>query len=440
MPRPAANPQGPSGAGARERPTGVRHRASEVPILTLLLPLLAAAGPDEDAVIGAATEALRSGDAERALGVTRNVYADPRIATLHLAASLQIAHPLETAVTCEGLIRMVLSTWPDSREIARTCGWHLVATRTRKDLAVSAARHLAAADPYDTNARGLLLAAQAVDELPVRRWAPPTRTRGDGQIRARRKRDFVYLWKYLRPEDGDVTVEATYTTTPSRGVAQARAGTHATLYLREHEVVLAGWRATARIGDDGGLPRASAHQLHGGYRLTIYPRWPMQLDGSLILGKGRDEGMIRLRGERVGLGVFSLDAAAAWTPWGHHLAAQAGWAVTFEGLATVDLRAEGQLGTGGPRGLVKLGVTRWIGHVGLRLDGQAGRAARPIGDRSLFEDLPGLEGHGGSFAVQGRLTEHVSVRAMLGVKALHPGFGEAGAVAGQVGVAVTGGW
>jgi hypothetical protein len=402
--------------------------------------LLAFAGPDEDATAFAAAEALRAGDAPRARELTRNYLSDPRIALVHLAASLTVDHPLQTAALCDALIPVVLSTWPESGEIARTCGWHLVATRTRVESALRAARHLLEVDPYDTNARSLLLAAQGVDVLPVRRWAPPTHTRGDGQVRARRKRDFAYLGQYLLPEEGAVTVEGAYTTLPSREVAQARAGVHAELYLRSYEVVLAGWRTTARIGDDGGLPRAFAHQVHGGYRLTLLPWFPMLIDGSVILGKGRDEGMIRLRGAWVTLGVVSVDAAAAWTPWGNHAAVQAGWNLTFEGLGDIDLRAEGQVGAGGPRGLVKLALSPELGSVSLRLEGQAGRAARPIGDCFLFEDLPGQEGLGSRLALGGSLTRHVYVQATVGVQRLHPDWGAPAATAGQVGLGVTGSW
>lgn len=412
----------------------------EVPILALLLALLAAAGPDEDAIVRAAAQALEGGDPAQALALTQNFVADPRIAALHLVASRQVQHPLTTGATCDQVIRMVQHHWPDALELMRTCGWHLVATRTRKEAATRAARHLLDADPYDTNARGLLVAAQGLDELPVRRWTPPAPPRPDGLVRARRKRDFAYLWAYLRPEDGDLTVEATTTFLPEREVAQARVGAHADLYLRGHEIVPAGWRATARVGDDGGLPRAWSHQLHGGYRLTLFPRWPMQLDGALIVGKGRDEAAIRARGEWVTIGVVSADLAGAWTPWGRHAALQLGWNVVFEGLVHADLRVEGQVGTGGPRGLVKLGLARWIGRVTVRADGQLGRAARPIGDRFLVEDLPGLEGAAASLTLRGPLTERVSVEGRLGLRHLHADFDAPGDLAGQVGLAVTGRW
>lgn len=406
-------------------------------ILPLLLTLSASAIDNEELARRALAE-LQVGRAQRAYELTRTNYqAHPALAAVHVAAAQRHTDPLRVAQICRDVVLLTLRQWPEQRELLRTCGWQLVATRTHRTVAGQAAHQLTQIDPFDNDARGLRVAVAQMDELPRRRWDPP---KPKGAVKARRKRDFEYLWRYLRPEDGSVTALGSWLVLPeaAEADAQVRTGVHSTLFLRPHEVVLAGWRGTHTIGGDQS--RSFTHQLHGGYRVTLWSKTALQLDGTAIVGKGRDEGALRFRAERTGLGVWSADPAVVWTPWGTHGALQLGWSVNVEGVATMDVRIEGQAGDGGPRALALLGLSRAFGHTTVRLDGQAGRAARPLGDRYLVRDLPGIEGTGATLSLQGRLSKRYHVGAGLGIRRLHTDLGEPGTTVGLLRGRITGGW
>ena len=139
-------------------------------ILTLLLALTASAA-DYPELARRAWGELQSGRAEQAYEMTRSVYrADPAVAAVHLAAAKRHVHPLRVVPICQELIPLAIRHWSDSNEILRTCGWHLVATRTHQSLAAQAAARLVQAGPYDDDARGLRLAVADMRELPRRPW------------------------------------------------------------------------------------------------------------------------------------------------------------------------------------------------------------------------------------------------------------------------------
>ena len=317
------------------------HLRLEVTILLLLITWLVGAAPqatEDDRTARLAWSELEVGRAESAFELTRAGHLrHPGLATVHVAAAQRHAHPLEVAAICRGVIHQAVQHWPRHRELVRTCGWHLVHTRTWTGAAQQAANFLVDSDAYDHDARGLHQAALAMDALPRRRWDPPP---PKGQMRQRRKRDLLYLYRYLRPEDGWLTAVASSTLLPSERQHQVRSGVHAQLDLRAHEIVLAGWRGTWRQGSSDA---SADHQLYGGYRLDMSGRrWSAQLDGTWSPRDGRDEAAVRLRGELTGLGTWSGDAAVVASPWGTHAAVQLGWQVDFEGLATADVRLEGR--------------------------------------------------------------------------------------------------
>lgn len=391
-----------------------------------------------------AWEALRIGEAQRAFDLTRRWNTGPAVAAVHLAASLRVQHTLETAALCGQAIPRALGSaaaWGKGGEVVlRTCGWHLIETRTHRTLGIRAARYLLRRDPYDHDARGLLAALQAMDELPQRKWKPPR----PGGVKQRRKRDFRYLYRYLRPEDGSFGPDASWAVLPDRAGSQARLGAHGTFHLRDHERVPLGYRVVhnppgegATSGDAG---RGTTHQVQGGYDVRVLRNTPLLLDSSLILGEGRDEGVVRFRVERIGLGVWSADSAVAWTPWGSHGALRLGWDVTLDGLASFDLDVEGQAGAGGPRGLARLGVYRRVGRSTARLEGQLGQATRPLTPRWLLRDLPGVEGAGAGLSLTGPLADYWWLSGRLEVVRLHPDLGDQGATAGVVETSLLGYW
>jgi hypothetical protein len=411
-------------------------------VLITWLTLWASAGELDDLASRALAE-LQAGRMQQAYDLTRASYtADPAVAAVHLAAAQRVAHPLQVSEICRQIVPRALESWSPAPDVLRTCGWQLYETRAGIALAAVAAGRLVQMDPFDDNARGLKQLLVTTPDLPRRKWDPP-KTRVPGQMRQRRKRDLVYLWEYLRPEDGEVGVFGGVTFLPEgTGVpSQIREGVRARLDLRPHEIVPAGYRVTHALPREGpAVDRATTHQLYGGYRLLIWRKNPLQLDATAILGKGRDEAAVRFRTERVGLGVWSAETAAVVSPWGTHAALGLGWSVFVEGLAQIDLRVEGQAGQGSPRGLVRLGLQRRVGGVSLRLDGQAGQAVRPLGDTLLIRDLPGLEGLGGDLSLDGWLSKHLGAAAGVGVRRLHPEPGAPGATAGLVRLEIKGAW
>lgn len=362
---------------------------------------------------------LARGDVEGAYAQTNRTWAsDPAMAYVRVEAEKRLFDPRRSAATCTQIMGQLRGPWADRPALAKSCGWAFVASRTAPNLAAETFAIALKHDAWDAEARSGRQAAAAMDPMPTRKWAPPPPS---GQMRARRKRDFQYLYRYLRPEDGAVTVAGQWTALPASRSAQSRESVRLDLFLRPHEHVIAAWRGTQAHPPTDGAPaaRPSTHQLHGGYRLTVWPSTPLQLDGSLVLGKGRDEGAIRFRAERIGLGEWSADVAAVVSPWGTHGALRLGWKVEFEGIVTTDLRIEGQAGAGDPRVLGRLALERYFQSVLLRLDGQIGKAARPLDDRFLITDLPGLEGAGAELSLEGKLAKRWWARGGVGVKRLH---------------------
>lgn len=402
----------------------------------ILIPLLLALSAHASSPAEQAWNLLRMGRPQEAVDLTEGTYLqDPTIAAVHLAASQRVHAPLETARRCREVIQR--NGLPRlSSDLVRRCAWHFVSTRTDRATTRQAAEQLLARNSYDHDARGLLHAADQMDELPTRRWKP----KAEGQMRKRRKRDFIYLYKYLRPEDGVVAVSGSYAVLPDRAGSELRTGVYADFYLRPHELVPAGWRMTQRFWQDSDPTRPVSHQFHGGYRVDVIHKTPLMLDATVLLGKERDEGAIRFQAQRYGLGVWTADLAAVWQPIGRHVALKLGWYLTFEGIASMDLRVEGQAGDEGPRGLVLLGVQRGFGDAVVRIDSQFGQALRPLNDRYILRDLAGFEGLGASVNVSGPLSDDFWAYGELEVIQLHPELWEAGKSSGLVELGIRGHW
>ena len=399
---------------------------TEVPILLLLALFARAETPDE--LAARAWEALRLGRVDEAYELTKHqARHHPSLAAVHLAAlQRRDGDPFEASRFCVAIVPDVARNWYHHTELLRGCGWELVTHRVSRHRALMAAEALIGADPYDNDARGLLMAAREMDELPSKKWQERT----GGTVRQRRRRDFMYLYRYLRPEDGVAIVEYDHLALPeSLGTAQVRAGVHGDLYMRGHEVALAGWRTAFTLSPDA-VERSPTHQLHGGYRLTIWRKTRLQLDGTWIVGKGTDEAAARFRVERLGLGVWLAESAVVHSPLGTHIAGQVGWTVRFEG----------QAGAGDPRGMVKLGLQRPIREVVLGVHGQAGLAMRPLGDRWLVRDLPGLEGRGATLSLDGPIYKRIRFESELGALYLRTDVDAAPMLTGNVRLGLSGSW